>query len=109
MRWGELYRVYRGSPHDPRNYRVFVVVSRQVLIDSKFSSVICAPIYSSYDGLSTQVSVGIDEGLKHDSSIYCDALVSIPKSSLTHFIGTLPPEKIRALNRALAVALDLES
>ena len=107
MRRGELYRVYRGAPHDPKNYRVFVVVSRQVLIDSRFSTAICAPVYSSYDGLSTQVPVGIDEGLKHDSSIYCDELISIPKASLTHFVGTLSAPKAAALDRALAVALNL--
>ena len=108
MTRGELYRVYRGSREDPRNYRVFVVVSRQALIDSRFSTVVCAPVFSSFDGLSTQVPVGVDEGLKHNSSIFCDQLVSIPKSALTHFIGTLSPQRIEALDSALAVALDLE-
>ena len=108
MTRGELYRVYKGSSNDPRNYRVFVVVSRKVLIDSRFSTVICAPIYSSYDGLTTQVSVGVDEGLKHPSSIYCDELVSIPKSALTHFVGSLPPEKLEELNQAIVIALELE-
>ena len=108
MTRGELYRVYRGSREDPRNYRVFVIVSRQALIDSRFSSVICAPIFSSYDALSTQVPVGVDEGLKHDSSVFCDQLISIPKSALKHFIGALSPQKARALDSALAVALDLE-
>jgi mRNA interferase MazF len=69
MRRGELYRAYKASARDPKKHRVFVVVSRQVLIDSRFSTVICTPIYSKYDDLSTQVRVGIDEGLKHDSSI----------------------------------------
>ena len=109
MTRGELYRVYRGSRQDPRNFRVFVVVSRQALIDSRFSSVICAPVFSSCNGLSTQVPVGVDEGLKHDSSVFCDQLISIPKSALTHFIGTLSPKRIRALDNALAVALDVES
>ncbi|MCE2440264.1 MAG: type II toxin-antitoxin system PemK/MazF family toxin [Candidatus Latescibacteria bacterium] len=108
MTRGELYRVYRGSREDPRNYRVFVVVSRQALIDSRFSTVVCAPIFSSFDGLSTQVPVGVDEGLKHNSSIFCDQLVSISKSALTHFIGTLSPQRIESLDHALAVALDLE-
>jgi len=76
-------------------------------LDSRFSTAICAPIYSSFDGLSTQVSVGIDDGLKHDSSIHCDELVSILKSSLTHFIGTLGPSKIEALDQALAIAVGL--
>jgi len=109
MRRGELYRVRKGSSQDPKKYRVFVVVSRQILLDSRFSAAICAPIYSSFDGLSTQVPVGIDDGLKHDSSIHCDELVSIPKSSLTHFVGTLRPAKIEALNRALAIAIGLDT
>ena len=108
MNRGELYRVYKASTRDPRRYRVFVVVSRQVLINSNFSTVICAPVYSSYDRLSTQVPAGVDEGLKHDSSITCDELISVPKSSLTHFIGTLAPAKIRAIDKALAIALDLD-
>jgi mRNA interferase MazF len=53
------------------------------------------------------VPVGIDEGLKHESSIHCDELVSLPKSVLTNFVGTLSPQKIQALNKALALALDL--
>ena len=107
MRRGELYRVYKGTPHDPKKFRVFVIVSRQVLIDSRLSTVICAPIYSSYDGLSTQIKVGIEEGLKHDSSIHCDELISIPKSSLTHYVSSLPPEKMQELNDALRVAVGL--
>ena len=107
MKRGELYRVAHPSARDPRKHRVFVVVSRQVLIDSRFSTVICAPIYSTHDGLSTQVLVGVGEGLRHDSSIHCDELVSLPKSALTHYVGTLTPSKIEALNQALRIALDI--
>lgn len=107
MKRGEMYRVYKPSARDPKRHRAFVVVSRQVLIDSRFSTVICAPVYSRYDGLSTQVRVGADEGLRHDSSIHCDELVSLAKSALTHFVATLPPSKLRELDAALALALDL--
>jgi mRNA interferase MazF len=104
---GELYRVYKGSSEDPKKYRVFVVVSRQVLLDSRFSTAICAPVYSTHDGLSTQVPVGIENGLKRDSSIHCDELVSIPKRALTNFIGTLSPAQMDALDGAVAVAVGL--
>ena len=106
MKRGELYRVAHPS-HDPKKFRVFVIVSRQALLDSRFSTVMCAPIYTTHDGLASQVAVGPDEGLKHESSIHCDELVSLPKSVLTHFIGTLPPAKLEELNHALRVALDL--
>jgi mRNA-degrading endonuclease toxin of MazEF toxin-antitoxin module len=38
---------------------------------------------------------------------HCDALVSLPKSALTNYVGTLPSAKIPQFNRALAVALGL--
>lgn len=107
MKRGDLYRVRKPSSRDPKRHRVFLVVSRQVLIDSRFSTVVCAPLYSSHAGLSTQVVVGIEEGLKHDSSVHCDELVSLPKSALTDFIGRLAPNKMEEVGRALAIALDL--
>jgi mRNA interferase MazF len=107
MRRGELYRVFRPGG-DPKNFRVFVVVSRQVLLESRFSSAVCAPVFSSGQGLSTQVAIGPGEGLKHAGWIMCDNLVSLRKSDLTQFVGTLPRAKLVELNRALKMALDLE-
>jgi len=104
---GELYRVSHPSAQDPKRSRVFVIVSRQVVLDSRFSTAICAPIYSAHDGLATQVLVGADEGLKHESSIHCDELVSLPKSVLTNYVGTLSWRKLQTLDRALRIALEL--
>jgi mRNA interferase MazF len=86
---------------------VFLVVSRQVVIDSKFSTVICAPVYSARHGLASQVPVGLDEGLRHESSIHCDELVSLPKPALTHFVGRLGAERSAELDRALIVAVGI--
>ncbi|MBI3404095.1 MAG: type II toxin-antitoxin system PemK/MazF family toxin [Acidobacteria bacterium] len=106
MRRGELYRVFKPGG-DPKQYRTFVIVSRQTLIDSRFSTVVCAPVFSRGEGLSTQIGVGPDEGLKHPSWIMCDNLVSIRKSELTHFVGTLSRSRIAELNQGLMTALDL--
>ena len=105
MKRGDLYRVYRGSKNDPKEYCVFLIVSRQLLINSHFSTVICAPVYSKYDSFPTQIEVGVDEGLKHDSAIYCDELVSIKKSILTDYLGTLSNAKMEKINNALRIAL----
>ena len=111
MRRGYLYRVKRPNTpdNDPRAYRVYVVVSRRVLLDSNYSTVICAPVYTRHDGLSSQLEVGTDEGLKHPSSIHCDNLVSLPKSVLTNYIGKLSSFQLTQLNQALKIALELES
>jgi len=106
MRRGELYRVFRPG-RDPKQYRIFAIVSRQALIDSRFSTVICAPIFTSGEGLSTQLSIGLDEGLKHPSWIMCDNLVSMRKSELTSFVGSLSRSKLAELDRPLKMALDL--
>jgi mRNA interferase MazF len=53
------------------------------------------------------VPVGVDEGLKQECSIHCDQLLSLEKTKLTNFIGTLSPAKMEALKQALLVALDI--
>lgn len=107
MRRGEIYRVHK--PHgDPKRYRCFVVVSRQPLIDSAYVTVVCAPVFTTGTGLSTQVSVGPTEGLKHESWIVCDNLSSLPKSELTQFVGSLSRAKLAELDDALRIALALD-
>ena len=86
---------------------MFVVVGREAVIRSMFSTVVCAPVLSTGEGLSTQVEVGTAEGLKHRSWILCDGLTSIEKSKLTDFVGSLSQERISELGRALRSALDL--
>jgi mRNA interferase MazF len=60
-----------------------------------------------HDGLSTQVAVNTNEGLKHHSSIHCDELMSLPKAKLTNYIGTLSTAKKKELEVAMLSALDI--
>lgn len=69
---------------------------------------ICAPVYTNRNGLPTEIEIGIDEGLKHESCVRCDELISIEKSKLTNFVGALSEQKIEELNQALKVALEIE-
>lgn len=108
MTRGDLFRVLHPSG-DSKKARVFVIASRGDLIDSAFSTVICAPVYSERRGLSTEVYVGTDEGLKHDSAILCDALVSLEKTRLTGYMGSLSYQKLTELANALRIALDIEA
>ena len=106
MRRGDLYRV-RKPRGDAKESRVFVVVSRQALLRSTFSTVVCAPVFTNGEALTTQVAVGPAEGLLHTSWITCDNLTSLRRSDLSDFVGTLSVAKTRELNRALRSALDL--
>jgi len=107
MRRGDIYRVHKPEG-DPKHHRSFVIVSRQRLIDSAYSTVIGAPIFSEGDGLSTQVAVGPEEGLKHHSWIGCDNLRSLRKADLTQFLGSLSSPKLKELDEALRIALELD-
>jgi mRNA interferase MazF len=109
MKRGDVYLVKKPSSADPKRQRAFVVVSRQILIDSDYSTVICAPVYSKHSGLVTQVAVGEAEGLKHQSAVHCDGMVSLPKNMLTHYIGTLSEAKLLELADSLRVALAIET
>ena len=108
MKRGEIYRVKRPTKQDPKRFRVYVIVSRQDFIDTIYETVICAAIYTNQNNLPTEVYVGIEEGLKHDSAIRCDELISIHKSKLTNFIGSFSEQKIKELNQALKIALEIE-
>ena len=107
MRRGELYRVRRPAD-DPKRSRVYVIVSRQAVIDSHYSTVVCAPVYTNREGLATELAVGPEQGLKHDSAVQCDGLVSIPKAKLSDYIATLPRPLLEMLDQALRVALALD-
>jgi mRNA interferase MazF len=108
LRRGGIYRVRHPQHGDPKKSRCFAVVSRQDLLDSKANRVLCAPINTSGVGLSTEVQVGVDEGLKHDSVINCDQITRLEKSMLTDYIGALSLAKLKQLRTALVVAFDLD-
>ncbi len=105
---GEIYLVSPPPAGDPKRARAVVIVSRQTLCDSKADKVICASINTNADGRSTEVPIGVDEGLKHSSVINCDQLVLVPKSALTHYVGALRSKKLLALRGALRIAIDVE-
>lgn len=108
MTRGEIYRVKKPGGNDPKKFRLFVVVSREALIRSKFSTVICAPIYSRYTGLETEIALSAEDGVIKDCAIHCDELVSLPKSMLTQFVASLNSAKTQLLDNALAIALAID-
>ena len=99
MKRGELYLVEKASRSDTKKQRVYVIVSRQALIDSNYSNVICAPVYTTNEGLSTQVSVGIEEGLKHPSCIRCDETYKYSKSGTNTLHWNFIKLKIKSLKK----------
>ena len=97
---GEIWLYTFGSP-DKR--RPVLVLSRQKAI-SLLHTVLVAPITSAAHGAPSEVQVGIEEGLKHDSVINLDQVQTVDQARLHHFVGTVGPEKMTAVCRALMIA-----
>ena len=110
MTRGEVYRTTERAAERGAKPGFYVVVSRAFIAENEdVSTVICAPVYSDILGISTEVIVGIDDGLPRPSAVRCDFLALMFKRKLTTFVSSLSPKKIVALDRALATALDLPS
>ena len=108
MKRGEIYRTQEKVPERGYKPGFYVVVSRSFIADNEdISTIVCAPVYSEILGLKSEVELGVEDGLTHDSAIRCDFLTLLFKQKLTHFVGTLAPAKIKELNRALRYALEL--
>jgi mRNA-degrading endonuclease toxin of MazEF toxin-antitoxin module len=63
--------------------------------------------FSERHGLPARVDIGAADGLKHDSAIQRDGLMSIERARLTDFVSELSTAKLRELDAALVAALGL--
>ena len=107
---GEVYRSREKEPVRGNKPGYYVVVSRNFVAGSeRIATVVCAPVYSEYLGLETEVPITQAEGVDHPSSVRCDFLMLLPKARILHLAGRTQGEKLEALDRALAVAVGLRA
>lgn len=97
---GEIW-TYRFKPPDKR--RPVVVLSRQEVIPL-LQTVMVAPVTSTRRGAPSEVALGPEEGLKHESAANLDHVQTVDRSRLVAFIGTVGPDKMRRICGALAIA-----
>ena len=105
MNRGEIWLYHFKAP-DKR--RPVLVLSRQEVI-GLLHTVIVAPVTSTIRGAPGEVRVGVGEGLKHDSAVSLDHVQTVEKARLVGFVGSLAPEKLRKVCRALAIATGCEA
>jgi mRNA interferase MazF len=101
VRRGEIW-LYTFRAPDKR--RPVLVLTRQEVI-GLLHTVMVAPITSTIYGAPSEVIVGEDEGLKHDSAINLDHVQTVEQSRLTRRIGELRPATMREVCRCLAIAV----
>ena len=87
----------------PDKRRPVLVLTRQEVI-GLLHTVMVAPITSTVHGAPSEVLVGADEGLKHDSAVNLDHVQTVEQSRLVGRLGHLGPAKMRQVCRALAIA-----
>jgi mRNA interferase MazF len=85
-----------------------VVVLTRELVRPHLTTVTVAPITSRIRGLSTEVQVGVGNGLAEASVINCDNVTTIPKVALGVQIGVLLDDQEQALSDAITAAFDLD-
>lgn len=66
-----------------------------------------APITSTLRGLRSEVAVGPDNGLEHESVINLDLIATVPRSALVRPLGALLEHQENDLTRAFHEAFDL--
>jgi mRNA interferase MazF len=101
VRRGEIWR-YRFKA--PDKLRPVVILSRPDVI-GLLHTVMVAPITSTARGTPSEVVVGVAEGLKHESAVNLDHVQTVEQARLVGYVGSLAPEKMRAVCSALAVAV----
>ncbi len=98
--WGYRFRA-------PDKWRPVLILSREEVIPL-LNTVMVAPITSTVRGAPSEVPIGTDEGLKHMSAVNLDHVQTVEKNRLQRYLGQLSQNKMRAVCRALAVAVGCE-
>ena len=97
---GEVW-TYRFKAPDKR--RPVVILSRDEAIDV-LHTVLVAPITSTIRDLPSQVVIGRNEGLEHDSAVSLDHVQCVDRARLIRRLGCLSAERMREMCSALAFA-----
>jgi len=97
---GEIWLLRLAKP-DKR--RPVLVLSRPSLI-GVLHTVTVAAVTSTLRGSPTEVPVGPEDGLKAPSCVNLCNLYTVPQRELRTFVGTLSPDKMRSVCRALSIA-----
>lgn len=88
--------------------RPVIVLTRDPM-GELLNAVIVAPVTSNVRGLSTEVSVGLDDGIRYPSVANLDNIQLISRDRLHQRVGVCRPTTMTSLCNALSIAVDCRS
>ena len=105
MRRAEVWWAELPPPVGPRPV---VVLTRNAVSDT-IGAVVVALVTRTSRGLPTEVSIGKAEGLPRPSVVNTDNILTVPRQRLVRLMGQFSSARINELDRALKIALGLDS
>lgn len=102
MNRGDVYDVEFLSRRRPA-----VIVTRDRAIPL-LTNLTVVGVTSAIRGLPTEVPVGPEQGLAHESVVNCDNLMTLPKGAFGLRRGALDRQSLAKLDDALRIALELD-
>jgi mRNA interferase MazF len=100
--------IYLAALPEPVGRRPVLLVTRSAAIDIR-RAVTVAPITRTIRRIPSQLPLGTRHGLRDDSVANCDSLHTIPKDALWRRLGSLAPDDLATLDRALIFALEIRA
>jgi mRNA interferase MazF len=107
MRRGEIWTVAGGAAYTGKPRPAVVVQDDR--FDANDSIVVC-PLTTDPTSAPTfrlQIPANTRTGLRTPCSLMVDKLTAVPRKRLGRLVGTLNPDELKGLNRALFVFLGL--
>lgn len=95
--------IWRCEFNQPNKRRPVVVLTRDEALPFLRTAMV-AEVTSTVRGISSEVIVGPDEGLKTISAINLDNVQTVDQRRLRGYVGELSAAKVAEVCRALAVA-----
>jgi len=110
-RRGDLWLVALGAARsgEPGKHRPAVIVSAdEILVGVDDELVVVVPVSSSRSSTPLRPTVSPDEGVDSPSVAVCRSVRAVARTRLLERLGTLAPDTMRQVERALAMILGVE-
>jgi mRNA interferase MazF len=104
MRRGEIWWT---ELEKPSGRRPVVLLSRNEAYTVR-SLVVVAPVTTRIRHISSEVSLGIDDGMPQECVVNLDTITTIPKDCLQTCLAILSTKKLKEVETAIRFALGLE-